>query len=681
MKTAFLIGVDFRLGVGFDGAEIDIENEQNQRPSWMCEYSTDEIASKRYGMEESGTERFDCLFGCDGGRSKVRTSQVDWLGEPKTRKFKKMFGIVSNLRKVSKAKLRELGYSDGLEPEDRAGQTTGVFFYKASYHNYFIVHPSAQEMEANGIPWKGIFAFDKAGGEKNQEKTDMKNNLKKYITKKAKELNVPIDETLENDGFVSAPNDVMGFDFSEFYNCEKNAACFVPPLEWNVDTDGEWEIHCPLVALCGDAVADPNWLLGVGLRRGWTSAMDACFFADNVYNNKTFNGKPPDLDNPIAEPVEWAEHMDNMMNLMQKVGNASREGKLSEEMDTGMLATKGPCVQQIKKKLKSSKVEPPVPPYQIPVSPFYRYKEYQLTVNKNYSGKNLHVNEHPWTTREIAIFEHNNKYVDKGDAIKRRVTRPTAAMLTWPKRFECSAFWGMMKLLEIDGKTAPGAKALAGASARSAVKSSPAPPAPAPEPIAKPKFSSDEVSQRATKKSNRLRESLVVAAMSGPHETQDEGATNAGIASLLNRFQRPSARKLEQPKQEVKSLPQDAVSPLPIRFRKADAQAAPPPFSTEDMKAIKRLSTQLSDDSRPRMPSTGATVDASLMQELNVLRIKAERDVLKARLAYAKAEATKVKYEQEAIAAKMRYAEAEVLAMQGLMDQYKDMEEMMSDMK
>lgn len=682
MKTALLIGVDFRLGVGFDGADVDIENEKNQRPSWMCQYSTDDIAAKRYGMDESGTERFDCLFGCDGGRSRVRGSQEEWLGQPKTRLYKKMFGIVSNLRKVSKSKLRELGYSDGLEPEDRAGQTTGVFFYKASYHNYFIVHPSAEEMEANGIPWKGIFAFDKAGGEKNQEKNELKATLKKYITKKAKELNIPIDETLENDGFVAAPNDVMGFDFSEFYNCEKSAACFVPPLNWDVDEDGEWEIHCPLVALCGDAVADPNWLLGVGLRRGWTSAMDACFFADNIYNNKSFNGKPPDLDDPIEEPVDWSEHMDNIMNLMQKVGNASREGKLSEEMDTGMLANKGPVVQQIRKRLKSQKVEPPVPPYQIPVSPFYRYKEYQLTVNKNYSGKNLHVNTHPWTTREVAIYEHNNKYVERGDAIKRKVTRPTAAMLTWPKRFECSAFWGMMKLLSIDGKAAPGNKDGVGVTGKS---SAPRPKTPEPEPIAKPKFDTTEVNQKATVKKNRLRESLVMAAMSGPHETGADESTNAGIQGLLSKFGQPkSIRKLKHQEEEPaqkSSLP-DQTSPLPIRFRKA-----PPPdvlpggFSKDDMKAIKRLSTQLADDStRPRMPSTGATVDSSLMSELNLNRVKFEQDALKAKLAYAKAEVQKVKMEKEAVALKLVYAETEVQSVQKLLEAYKDMEDMMKDM-
>ena len=78
------------------------------------------------------------MFGCDGGNSRVRKTQVEWLGEPQTRVYKRMFGIVANLRKCSRSKLKELGFERGLEPEDRAGLQTGVYFYKASYHNYLI---------------------------------------------------------------------------------------------------------------------------------------------------------------------------------------------------------------------------------------------------------------------------------------------------------------------------------------------------------------------------------------------------------------------------------------------------------------------------------------------------------------------------------------------------------------
>lgn len=254
LKTALLVGVDFKLGVGYEDAKVDIAVEYrstNQRPSWMATYSADDIAVERYGLDKSGTgqERFDALFGCDGGNSRVRKTQVEWLGEPQTRIYKKMFGIVSNLRKCSRARLKELGFDRGLEPEDKAGQTTGVYFYKASYHNYFIVHPPKEEMEANGIPWKAIYTFDKArdplqddeaAAVKADEEAQLKSLFKRYMTKKAKQLGIPIDESAENEGFVSPPNDVMGFDFSTFYNCEKSAAVYVPPLDWDVKKDGEW---------------------------------------------------------------------------------------------------------------------------------------------------------------------------------------------------------------------------------------------------------------------------------------------------------------------------------------------------------------------------------------------------------------------------------------------------------
>lgn len=161
----------------------------------------------------------------------------------------------------------------------------------------------------------------------------------------------------------------MGFDFSQFYNCEKSAAVYVPPLEWNAKKDGDWEIHCPLVALAGDSVQDPNWLAGVGLQRGWNSAMDCAFYADNLYNNISFNGRPPLISEPIEAPIEWSQHLDNMMSLMQTLGIASREGRLSSEMDVGTLDEKGPVVVQIKRKMMARNTEPLIPAYVPQVAP------------------------------------------------------------------------------------------------------------------------------------------------------------------------------------------------------------------------------------------------------------------------------------------------------------------------
>lgn len=526
LKTALLIGVKFQLGVGYVNAEVDIQKEQNQRPSWMVEYTADEQAQTSYNKKAEGTQRFDALFGCDGGQSKVRVTQVDWLGTPKTRMYKKMFGIVSNLRKVSKKKLRELGHSSGLEPDDLSKRDLGIFFYKASFHNYFILHPSAEEMEKAGIPWKGCFGFHKARQPANAEKEKVKANMKIYVTRKAKELGVPIDPTLKNDGFVEAPNDVMGFDFSEFYNCEKSSACMVPPLEWDLDTDGEWEIQCPLVALAGDAVADPNWLLGVGLQRGWNSALDATFYADNIYNNKSFNGKAPDIEAPMTEPVEWSEHLDNLMNLMQANNNNSRDSKLSGEMTTGMLDEKGCVVAQIRR--LSGKKDTPVPQYLPPVEPWGRYREYDSLIKNNYKGNLLFKNIHPLSIRELAIMTKLHKFVDEDDALKKRVTRPSPAMLTWPKRFSCSAFWAMNRLLEIDGKNPGGTASIA------KEKTAEAAAEPAPKPLARPMFNTSEVSRRALKKKESLRNNLMEAAMAGPSSPAGK-SSRKGVDNLFKK--------------------------------------------------------------------------------------------------------------------------------------------------
>eukprot|EP00584_Thalassiosira_punctigera_P007129 CAMPEP_0172534150 /NCGR_PEP_ID=MMETSP1067-20121228/6614_1 /TAXON_ID=265564 ORGANISM="Thalassiosira punctigera, Strain Tpunct2005C2" /NCGR_SAMPLE_ID=MMETSP1067 /ASSEMBLY_ACC=CAM_ASM_000444 /LENGTH=913 /DNA_ID=CAMNT_0013318901 /DNA_START=128 /DNA_END=2869 /DNA_ORIENTATION=+ len=665
LKTALLLGVRFELGVGYADAEVDIENEKNQRPTWLVQYTADPIAQERYGKSETGEQRFDCLFGCDGGASRVRSSQVEWLGEPKTRLYKKMFGIVSNLRKVGRSKLKELGHETGLEPEDRAGGTTGVFFYKASYHNYFIVHPPADEMEANGIPWKGIYSFNHAQKGVNEEKEDTKRKLRTFMTKKAKELGIPIDENLPNGGFVEEPNDVMGFDFSEFYNCEKSAACMVPPLDWNADEDGEWEIHCPLVALCGDAVADPNWLLGVGLQRGWNSAMDACFYADNVYNNKTFNGEPPSKDEPIEGPIEWLEHMDNMMNLMQKLGNASRDSKLSDEMDTGMLDEKGPIVIQMRRALASRKVEAPVPAYLPLVAPWGRYKQFTLAVKNNYKGKDLLKNIHPLATRELTIFEHNAAVVSKGAVVKMKVTRPSAALITWPKRFECSVFWGMMKLLEIDGRAAPGEKPL------DKPEKSKQPP---PEDVKPVKHNVEEVKNIAKKKSIRLRESIVMQAMN-PSPAGVGRKDRGGLDSLIS--QAASRGKAMQTARGEENFSPSPVNTPPPSQRKGSVQRRESALSPGDMSAITNLASQLSKATTPVAAFSGPS---DPMHDVRLETVRYEKATIASKLDVAEKTAALAQAERDAADAKMAAARTEVAMLENLLAAYERAESKMKDM-
>ena len=145
---------------------------------------------------------------------------------------------------------------------------------------------------------------------------------------------------------------------------------------------------------------------------------------------------------------------------MANLGKYSRDGKLSSEMSTGVLDEKGPVVNQIGSLLRSSKAaaDVPVPPYLPVVEPWYRYQEYESVIRQNYKGQHLFNNIHPTTTREVAIFQHNETFISRGMYLANTIRRPTKAMLTWSKRFECSAFWCnmSMKLHNTDGKAAPG---------------------------------------------------------------------------------------------------------------------------------------------------------------------------------------------------------------------------------
>jgi len=663
LKTALLLGVRFELGVGYVDAEIDVVDQRTQRPTWNVEYKADAIACERYNKQPSGgTQRFDALFGCDGGNSGVRKSQQEWLGQPKTRKYKKMYGIVTNLRKCSRTKLKELGFEAGLEPDDKAGTLTGVYFYKASYHNYLVVHPSVDEMRANGIPWKGIFGFEEAReGAISGDTANLKSTLKTYMAKKAKALRIPFDESLPNGGFVDAPNDVMGFDFSEFYNCEKPASCCVPPLDWDSSRDGEWEIHCPLIALAGDSVADPNWLLGVGLQRGWNSALDACFYADNVYNNKSFNGRPPSVNDGIPprsnSVVEWSEHLDNLGNLMANLGKYSRDGKLSSEMSTGILDEKGPVVKQIDSLLWSSDVS--IPQYLPMVEPWYRYQEYESAIRQNYKGEHLVKNIHPTTTREVAIIKHNETFLSRR-ILANMICRPTRAMLTWSKRFECSAFWCnmSMKLLKIDGKAAPGTRTCFGSIPEWKNKTGTAMVHPTATATAIATIAA--TTRAADKKKKRKEKQEVLEATVANDERSKMDATKVpsqnsrkSIAAM-NRFFSDTYKKDRSPPGGRKD------------------KILPPPNETVAVEVAPRILASKSSDST--LENDCSTPPLTSVDDVSLVAIRCEQELCKARLAVAQAEVAEARVNEETIRAKRACAEKEVELFEDLLAVYASME-------
>merc|ERR1719355_497955 len=128
----------------------------------QCTYDTPAVAGRNI---EPGAHTciFDVLMGCDGARSRVRESQPQIFGEVDKRNFKKMIGIVGNLQKVSRQRLKELGFASGLEPTDMkrahhgGGGMSGVNYYKASYHNYVIFTPSKEDLAEASISGTAVY--------------------------------------------------------------------------------------------------------------------------------------------------------------------------------------------------------------------------------------------------------------------------------------------------------------------------------------------------------------------------------------------------------------------------------------------------------------------------------------------------------------------------------------------
>ena len=209
------------------------------------------------------------------------------------RNFKKMIGVVANIQKISRQRLKELGFSSGQEPTDMkrahlasgAGNMVGLNYYKASYHNYVIFTPSKEDLQQAGFSGS-IYSFHDGRDKVNPNKAEEKLRLKQWVLERCKEVGIPVDETLSNGGFVEEPNDVMAFDFSEIWKCKKNFAFNLPPPGYDTETHGPWSgtSLVPPIGLVGDAVTEPFWIAGVGLQRGWNGVMDACYLIDNLYN-------------------------------------------------------------------------------------------------------------------------------------------------------------------------------------------------------------------------------------------------------------------------------------------------------------------------------------------------------------------------------------------------------------
>jgi len=271
---------------------------------------------------------------------------------------------------------------------------TGLNYYKASYHNYVIFTPSKDDLERAGLSGK-LYSFLEGRTHASQAQAEEKARLKNWVLARCKEVGIPVDETLPNDGFVPAPNDVMAFDFSEIWKCKKNFAFNIPPLEYLVEDQGPWtgKSLIPPIGLVGDAVTEPFWIAGVGLQRGWNGIMDACYIIDNLYN-MTFSGEP----DAIA-PTTWNDHLQRLQKMLPVLYDCAHDGRMTKEGLQGEHADQGIVMTQLARQCK----DPEKPQWQLEVDPFTRYEPLAKLQDPKYKGAKALENIHAAVRRTLAI--------------------------------------------------------------------------------------------------------------------------------------------------------------------------------------------------------------------------------------------------------------------------------------
>lgn len=249
---------------------------------------------------------------------------------------------------------------------------------------------------ANGIGTEGLYTFHGGRDSANPSKQEEKARLKRWVTARCKELGIPIDETLSNEGFVEAPNDCMAFDFSEIWKCKRNFAVNLPPLGYDIELHGEWSGTdlIPPIGLVGDAVTEPFWIAGVGLQRGWNGIMDACYVIDNLYNMELATQKEH------SPSSSWDEHMARIHNVLPLLHECSHDGRMTKEGLQGEYADQGPVMTQLNKQSKDTEK----PQWQLGIDPFSRYEPFAKLVADKYKGAKVLENAHPVVQRSLALF-------------------------------------------------------------------------------------------------------------------------------------------------------------------------------------------------------------------------------------------------------------------------------------
>jgi len=292
--------------------------------------------------------------------------------------------------------------------EEAGADLESFIYYKASFHNYCILTPKKESLVANGLSGK-VYSFGEGRAAKAQE--EEKSKLREYCKKVLVAAGIPIDPQLDNGGFVKAPNDCMAFDFAECWNTKKSMNFNYPPDDYDVSEHGPWvgaQLQ-PFIALAGDALLEPFWPLGLGLKRGWQAIMDTCYAVDNIYNRTLLCerlGKDPD-------EFSWDDHYEALREQSSQNFENCNRVQVGADLGKGEYASDGMVITQWKKNAK----EADQPEFLVEIDPWTRYANPDKEQMAKYRRMALDDPKwlHPIVRKNLALQAYREDLKKQGD--------------------------------------------------------------------------------------------------------------------------------------------------------------------------------------------------------------------------------------------------------------------------
>jgi 2-polyprenyl-6-methoxyphenol hydroxylase-like FAD-dependent oxidoreductase len=250
LKVCLLMGVEFHLGSEFLGAEDDRVGTSG----WQAKV---QAASGQISWLP-----FDVLVGSDGANSIVprQCGVADELGRMEMGlKKNSAIGLVANFIGHAPSNLRQFSWARQFAGEKFAAleQQAGVsleniVYYRSGTQHYVVMTPTPESLASKGV------VKDPDVPNIVQSKNIDPVKLRSFAAAAVAHFGLPLLE------FAKAPNDASLFDFSDTSRARQSCAF----LESAESSPG-------MVALVGDALLEPFWPEGLGIMRGFLSAMDA----------------------------------------------------------------------------------------------------------------------------------------------------------------------------------------------------------------------------------------------------------------------------------------------------------------------------------------------------------------------------------------------------------------------